>query len=85
MKTFTYTIQDKVGIHARPAAVLVQEARKFAAELKINVNGESADLKRIFALMTLGIKQGMEVTVTAEGADEDVAAAAMKKCLEDNL
>ena len=75
MKTFNYTIQDALGIHARPAGVLVKEVKKF--ESKITIEGN--------AVMGMGIKQGTEITVKAEGADEDAAIAAMEEFFKANL
>ncbi len=77
MKQFTYTIQDSMGIHARPAGLLVKAAAAF--------KGKKADVKRIMAIMSMGVKQGAEVTVTCEGADEDAAAEAMEKFFKENL
>ena len=79
MKQFTYTIQDSMGIHARPAGLLVKAAAAFKdTTIEISSNGKKADVKRIMAIMSMGVKQGAEVTVTCEGADED---AAMKKLI----
>ena len=46
---------------------------------------KKADVKRIMAIMSMGVKQGAEVTVTCEGADEDAAAEAMEKFFKENL
>lgn len=47
--------------------------------------GKKADAKKVFGLMGLGVKQGMEITVQAEGDDEDAAAAALEAFLKENL
>ena len=84
MKQFTYTIQDSMGIHARPAGLLVKAAAAFKdTTIEISSNGKKADVKRIMAIMS--VKQGAEVTVTCEGADEDAAAEAMEKFFKENL
>ena len=86
MKQFTYTIQDSMGIHARPAGLLVKAAAAFKdTTIEISSNGKKADVKRIMAIMSMGVKQGAEVTVTCEGADEDAAAEAMEKFFKENL
>lgn len=85
MKTFTYTITDTVGIHARPAGALVKEAKKFASSLTAAKGEKKADLKKLFAVMGLGVKQGETITVAAEGADEAAAAAALEAFLKENL
>ena len=82
MKTFEYTIKDELGIHARPAGLLVKEAKKFESECTITKDGKT---KKLTQLMSLGVKQGDIVTVTAEGADEEAAAAALKEFFENNL
>ena len=85
MKTFNYTIQDALGIHARPAGVLVKEVKKFESKITIEGNGKSADAGKLLAVMAMGIKQGTEITVKAEGADEDAAIAAMEEFFKANL
>lgn len=85
MKTFSYTIQDKLGIHARPAGLIVKEAQKYDATITIEANGKSADAGKIIAVMALGAKQGTEVTVKAEGVDEATAIEEIKKIFEANL
>ena len=73
MKTFEYTIKDELGIHARPAGLLVKEAKKFESECTITKDGKTKKLTQLMMLMSLGVKQGDTVTVTAEGADEEAA------------
>ena len=85
MKTFEYTIKDELGIHARPAGLLVKEAKKFESECAITKDGKTKKLTQLMMLMSLGVKQGDIVTVTAEGADEEAAAAALKEFFENNL
>ena len=69
MKSFVYVITDKEGIHARPAGVVVAEAKKYASVISIENKGKKADIKRIFGVMGLCVKCGEEVKITAEGAD----------------
>ena len=85
MKSFTYVITDKEGIHARPAGIVVAEAKKYASTITIENKGKKADLKRIFAVMSLCVKNGEEVKIVAEGADEEAAAAGVEKVLKENL
>lgn len=85
MKNFTYTIKDAKGLHARPAGLLAKEAKQFNSKIIITVNGKTADLKHIFAVMSLGIKCATTVTVTIDGEDEDVAALALEKHITANL
>lgn len=85
MKVFTYTVKDELGIHARPAGLLVKEAAKFSSAVKIAKGEKGADAKKLFALMGLGVKNGDEITVTCEGADEDAAAEALQAFISANL
>ena len=85
MKSFTYVITDKEGIHARPAGIVVAEAKKYASAITIENKGKKADLKRIFAVMSLCVKNGEEIKIVAEGADEEAAAAGGEKVLKENL
>ena len=75
MKSFEYTITDPVGIHARPAGVLVKEIKKYASAVTVTKGEKSVNALKLMALMGMGIKQGDTVKVTVEGADEDTAAA----------
>ncbi len=85
MKEFRYKIKDEVGIHARPAGLLAKEAKAFTSKITIITNGKSADVTRLMTVMGLGVKKDAEVTVRAEGADEDVAIEKMKEFFEANL
>ena len=71
MKTFDYTIKDAMGIHARPAGLLVKEAAKYESKVSLTKDGKTVDAARLMAVMSLGVKQGQTVTVTVEGADEE--------------
>lgn len=73
MKEFTYVITDKEGIHARPAGELVKLAKSYASSVSVIKEGKKADAKKVFGLMGLGVKQGMEITVQVEGEDEETA------------
>ena len=85
MKTFEYTIKDELGIHARPAGLLVKEAKKYESECTITKDGKTKKLTQLMMLMSLGVKQGETVTVSVDGADEDAAVAALKEFFENNL
>ncbi|HJC75218.1 MAG TPA: HPr family phosphocarrier protein [Candidatus Mediterraneibacter faecavium] len=85
MKEFKYVITDPEGIHARPAGILVKQAAGYQSSVKIAKGEKSADAKRIFGVMGLGVKTGEEITVTVEGADEDTAAAELETFFKENL
>ncbi len=85
MKSFVYTIKDELGIHARPAGLLCAKAKEFESEIRISLGEKSVNLTKLMALMTMGIKCGDTVTVTASGNDEDKAVKELEKFFYDNL
>lgn len=85
MKTFTYTITDEVGIHARPAGMLAKLAKDYQSEILIEKEGKSVNATKLMMLMGMGIKCGETITVSVNGEDEDAAAEAMEKFLTANL
>ena len=85
MKTFSYVIQDEMGIHARPAGMMVKEAKKYQSLAKIKKGDKEAGLTQLMMLMGLGIKQGDEVLVTIEGTDEEEASKAFEAFFRENL
>ena len=86
MKQFTYTITDPVGIHARPAGLLVKAIKALDSTVTIaKADGKSAVGTKLMALMGLGIKQGETVTVTIENGNEEANATALAKFFAENL
>ena len=85
MREFNYTITDEIGIHARPAGIIAKKAKEFAATTTITKDGKSAELRKLMAVMSLGIKHGDTVTITAEGADEDVDITALEDLFKTEL
>ena len=85
MKEFKYVITDPEGIHARPAGILVKQAAGYQSAVTIAKGEKTADAKRIFGVMGLGVKTGEEITITVEGADEDTAAAELETFFKENL
>ena len=85
MKNFSYVITDEIGIHARPAGLLVKEAKKYASKVVIKANGKSAEATRLMAVMGMGVKCGQTVEVEVTGDDEDTAFEVMKAFFEENL
>lgn len=87
MQQFTYTIQDELGLHARPAGVLVKEAKKFKSDIIITNTGneKKADAKKIMGVMGLGAVHGVTIQITFTGEDEQAACEAISACLKANL
>ena len=85
MKSFEYVVKDELGLHARPAGMLVKQAKGYESKVTITKAGKSADATRLMAVMALAIKQGETVTVDVEGADEDKACEEIKAFFEANF
>ena len=85
MKSFDYTITDEIGIHARPAGILAKKAKEYASSIPITTGGKTAEAQKLMAVMSLGVKKGETVTVSAEGEDEEKAVADMETFFKENL
>ena len=85
MKKLEYVVKDEVGIHARPAGLLVKEAKKYESKITISKDGKSAEATKLMAVMGLGVKCGQSVEVSVEGGDEDAAFEGIKAFFEANL
>lgn len=79
MITKTLTVQNKLGIHARPAAQFVRVASRFQADVTVEKDEESVDGKSIMGLMMLAVGWGAEIKVTADGPDESETIAALEE------
>ena len=85
MKTFQYKIRDEIGIHARPAGLLVKVAKQYKSKVTLKVNGKEAEATKLMAVMGLGVKNGQTVEVIADGEDEEVAIERMQIFFQQNL
>ena len=85
MKNFEYTIKDELGIHARPAGMLVKEAKKYQSKITITKEGKTAEASKLMAVMSLGVKCGQTVQIAVEGPDEEEAARGIQAFFEANL
>lgn len=85
MKKFEYVVTDPLGIHARPAGLLVKEAKNYQSIITIEKDGKQVDATRLMAVMGLGVKKDQKVKVSIEGADEDAAYAGMEKFFQENF
>ena len=85
MKQFQYTIKDELGVHARPAGLLVKLAKQYTSTLTLEKNGKTCDMRKLMALMGMGVKQGDTVTIKVEGDDEAACAEAIQKFLSENV
>ena len=85
MKSFSYVINDELGLHARPAGMLAKEAKKFSSKITITKEGKTVSATQLMMIMSLGVKKGAEVTVGADGEDEAEAIAAIENFFKENL
>ena len=81
MKELTVEITNESGLHARPATVLVNTASKFNAEISLTYRDKKVNLKSIMGVMSLGIQQGAEITISAEGDDAEAAIVALTETI----
>ena len=80
MKSFDYVITDPVGIHARPAGILVKEIKNYVgATVTVTKGDKTVNALKLMALMGMGIKQGDTVTVSVEGENEEEVAAKIEE------
>ena len=86
MKEYVHTVKDPLGIHARPAGLIAKLAKEYAdTNIVFSFNGKEAKATSLMKLMSLGVKQGSQVTITAEGVHEDAAIIAMSQFVNNNL
>ena len=82
MEKKDFHVVAETGIHARPATLLVQAASKFNSDINLEYKGKSGNLKSIMGVMSLGVGQGSDVTISAEGADEKEAMEAIVETMK---
>lgn len=75
-------ITNPHGLHTRPAALLVKEAKKFVSEINIISNGKSVNAKSLFKLQTLGLVKNSLITISANGEDEKIAVENLEKFIK---
>ena len=91
MRESKIVVNNKVGLHARPASLFVQEATKFKSEINVfcqdsdTKEEREANAKSILGILTLGVFQGMEIAIKADGEDEDAAVDALIALIENNF
>jgi len=78
-KNVSITAQN--GLHTRPAALFVKEAKVFQSDIVVEVNGKSASAKSLFKLQTLGLNQGTLINIKASGSDEQQAVESLAELI----
>lgn len=84
MKEVKTVVVNPNGIHARPASLFIQEAKKFQSKITVENlgTGKAKDAKSILGVMSLGMTKGTEIRIIAEGPDEDAAIQAMQQLVD---
>lgn len=85
MKSFRFVIQDELGIHARPAALLVKTAAQYLSTITLDNGVKQVDAKKMISVMAMAVKHGQELTITADGKDEEEAIIALESFFRNNL
>lgn len=85
MVQFEFTVQDPMGLHARPAGQMVKKAAEFQSKITIKKGAKAADARRLFSVMGLAVKQHETIAVEVEGSDEEQAAKAIETFLKENF
>lgn len=85
MKEFTYTVKETLGLHARPAGLLVRCVKTLGSKVTIARGDEVTEGTRLMSIMAMGVKQGETVKVTVEGETEEEDVVVVRKFFEDNL
>ena len=75
-------VNNGTGLHARPATLLVKKASSFKSDVSIEFNGKKANVKSLIGVLSLGVTKGANITVTATGDDETLAAEEIAKLFE---
>ena len=81
----TVTIGSKSGLHARPAAIFVQSAKGFQCQITLSKNEKKVNAKSILSVLTLGVEQGNQVVLHAEGEDAETAVDKLATLLAGDL
>jgi phosphocarrier protein len=85
MQTTSIVVHNKVGLHARPAALFVQAATAHQSKITVIKGEKSGNAKSILGILALGVQQNDTITINADGTDELEALTALTKLIEDNF
>jgi len=80
-----FEIKNKLGLHARAAALLVQTINKFSAQVNVSKDGQTTDGRSIMGVLTLAAPQGSKIQVEAIGADAERAVRAIEKLIDNRF
>jgi phosphocarrier protein HPr len=85
MEIVTFTIKNRLGLHARAAALLVKTANRFVSEITIEKDGVEVNGKSIMGILMLAASKGTKITVKVNGKDSTQAVQVLRKLIEDKF
>ena len=85
MVTRDVTIKNSVGLHARPATFFIQKANSFRSSISVEREDRRVNAKSLLGVLSLGIVKGMEITLVADGPDEEEAVEALATLIDNEL
>lgn len=81
----TVKILNKTGLHARPASMFVKIASSFKSDISLQVGDQKGNAKSILSILGMGIQQGTDIKISAEGIDAEAAVTALCQAVEDQF
>jgi len=85
MKETTLTVHNETGLHSRPADLFVRTAKLYSSSISLRKGEKSADAKNIIKVILLNVSQGTEITIVADGDDEEPAIADLQRLIDSNF
>ena len=85
MYTQEITVNNEVGLHARPATFFIQKANEFKSGIWVEKEDRRVNAKSLLGVLSLGIVKGTKITLIADGSDEEDAVKALVELVEDNF
>jgi phosphocarrier protein len=85
MVSLNLILDNKSGLHARPANLFTTEAAKYKSSVKVLKNGKEYNAKSIFSVLSMGATLGTELTIVVDGEDEELAIKALKDLFDQNF
>ncbi len=85
MYTKTITVNNQVGLHARPATFFIQKANEFKSSIWVEKDERRVNAKSLLGVLSLGIVKGTEITLIAEGPDDKAALEALAALVSSNF
>jgi len=79
------TVQNQVGLHARPATFFIQKANEYKSTIWISRDERKVNAKSLLGVLSLGITKGVSITITAEGVDEEEAVNGLADLVNSNF